>query len=212
MEMELKMKAQVITLENKKVKEVDLPEALFGLEIRPDLLNMAVTYQLAKRRSGNHETKEIGDISGTGKKPWKQKGTGRARQGSLRSPQFRKGAVIFGPQNRDHSIDMPKNVRKLALKVALSSKLKENKLVILDEAKMSTPKTKELLGSLKKLNMESVLFIDGTNIDTNFLLASRNLPKVDVLPEQGSNVYDILRHDYLVMTVNALEQLGERLS
>ena len=169
-----------------------------------------VNWQLAKRRSGNHKTKGISDIRGTTKKPYKQKGTGNARQGSLRSPQFRGGAVIHGPVVRSHAFDLPKKVRKLALRVALSSKAADGKLIVLDAAKAATPKTKDLAGRLGKLGWNSVLVIDG-EVDDNFASASRNIPHVNVLPSVGANVYDILRADTLVLTKDAVEMLEARL-
>ena len=205
------MKAKVKNLDNKEVGTFDLSDAIFGIEARRDILTRMVNWQLAKRRAGTHATKGIGDISGTTKKPWAQKGTGRARQGSLRSPQFRKGAVIFGPVVRDHTHDMPKKVRKLALCMALSAKAKDGKLIVLDSAKMDDHKTKVLAAKLDKMGLTSVLFIDGANLDVNFAKAARNIPNVDVLPEMGANVYDILRRDVLVLTTNAVEQLQERL-
>lgn len=205
------MKTTVKTLENKDVGTIELLDAVFAVEPRRDILTRMVNWQLAKRRSGTHATKQIGDIAGTTKKPWSQKGSGRARQGSLRSPQFRKGAVIFGPVVRDHAHDMPKKVRALALRMALSSKAKDGKLIVLDEAKMAEHKTKALAAKLEKMGLNSVLIIDGANLDPNFALAARNIPLVDVLPEQGANVYDILRRDVLVLTKNAVEQLQERL-
>ena len=205
------MKAKVKNLDNKEVGTFDLSDAIFGIEARRDILTRMVNWQLAKRRSGNHATKGISQISGTTKKPWAQKGTGRARQGSLRSPQFRKGAVIFGPVVRDHAHDMPKKVRKLALCMALSAKAKDGKLIVLDSAKMDDHKTKVLAAKLDKMGLTSVLFIDGANLDVNFAKAARNIPNVDVLPEMGANVYDILRRDVLVLTTNAVEQLQERL-
>jgi len=205
------MKTTVKNLENKDVGSIELMDAIFALEPRRDILTRMVNWQLAKRRSGNHATKEIWAVSGTGKKPYSQKGTGRARQGSLRSPQFRKGAVIFGPVVRDHAHDMPKKVRQLALRMALSSKQKDGKLIILDDVKMAEHKTKALVSKLSKMGLTSVLFIDGSNLDVNFALAAQNIPCVDVLPEQGANVYDILRRDVLVLTKNAVEQLQERL-
>ncbi|MDX2027321.1 MAG: 50S ribosomal protein L4 [Alphaproteobacteria bacterium] len=205
------MKATVKNLENKEVGQIDLVEAIFGMKPRRDILTRMVNYQLAKRRSGNHKTKQIGEIAGTTKKPWAQKGTGRARQGSLRSPQFRKGAVIFGPVVRDHAHDLPKKVRKLALCMALASKQQEGKLIVLDSAKIDSPKTKSLVAKFSKLGWSSALIIDGANLDPNFSLAARNIPHIDVLPEQGANVYDILRRDVLVLTKNAVEQLQERL-
>ena len=167
---------------------------------RPDILARMVNWQLAKRRAGTHDTKEIGEISGGGRKPWNQKGSGRARQGSTRSPQWRKGAVIFGPTPRSHAHDLPKKVRKLALKTALSTKRAEGKLVVVDAAKLAEGKTKELAKRFAKLGWGSVLVIDGPSVDANFARAARNLPQVDVLPQQGANVYDILRRDTLVLT------------
>ncbi|MDP9127566.1 MAG: 50S ribosomal protein L4 [Pseudomonadota bacterium] len=205
------MKATVKSLENKEVGQIDLLDAVFGVTPRRDILTRMVNWQLAKRRSGNHKTKQIGDIAGTTKKPWAQKGTGRARQGSLRSPQFRKGAVIFGPVVRDHAHDLPKKVRRLALCMALASKQKEGKLIVLDTAKADTHKTKKLAETFTKLGLVSALIIDGSNLDENFAKAARNIPHIDVLPEQGANVYDILRRDVLVLTKNAVEQLQERL-
>jgi large subunit ribosomal protein L4 len=206
------MKIQVISLEGKKVGEANLNDDIFGRqEIRGDLLDRAVQWQLAKRRSGNHKAKTISGVSGTTKKPYAQKGTGNARQGSLRSPQFRGGGVIFGPVVRSHAYDLPKKVRQLALKNALSSKAKEGKLVLLDTAKTDSLKTKEMVVKLKKLGLSSALIIDGANLDLNFCRAIANIPMIDVLPEQGANVYDILRRDTLVLTQNAVEQLEARL-
>ena len=205
------MKTKVKNLENKDVGEIDLIEAVFGVEPRRDILTRNVNWQLAKRRSGNHKAKGIADISGTTKKPWAQKGTGRARQGSLRSPQFRKGAVIFGPVVRDHAHDVPKKVRKLGLCMALSSKQADGKLIIIDTAKLDSHKTKALAAKFEKMGFTSALIIDGANLDPNFAKAARNLPHIDVLPEQGANVYDILRRDVLVLTKNAVDQLQERL-
>ncbi|MCL2469748.1 MAG: 50S ribosomal protein L4 [Alphaproteobacteria bacterium] len=205
------MKVVIKNLDNKEVGEVDLSEVVFAQEPHRDILARAVNWQLAKRRAGTHATKGISQISGTTRKPFAQKGGGRARQGSLRSPQFRKGAVIFGPIPRDHTHSLPKKVRALALKMALSSKQMSGKLIVIDEAKVEARKTKVLAGKLAAMGLSSVLFIDGANLDENFALAVRNIPSVDVLPEQGANVYDILRRDFLVLTKNAVEQLQERL-
>jgi large subunit ribosomal protein L4 len=205
------MKTTVKNLNNEEVGEIDLDESVFGVPLRTDLLARMVNYQLAKRRSGNHKTKGISEISGTTKKPHRQKGTGRARQGSLRSPQFRGGAVIFGPVVRSHAHDLNKKVRKLALKTALSTKLAEGKLVVLEAATADSHKTKEMALRFKQLGLTSALIIDGANLDQNFVRASSNLPLIDVLPEQGANVYDILRRDTLVLTRNAVEQLEARL-
>ena len=205
------MKAKMKTLDNADAGEIELLDAVFAVEPRRDILTRMVNYQLAKRRSGNHKAKGISDVSGTTKKPWAQKGSGRARQGSLRSPQFRKGGVIFGPVVRDHAHNLPKKVRALALCMAISSKQNEGKLIVLDTATMASPKTKELVARFGKLGLVSALIIDGANLDSNFALAARNIPHIDVLPEQGANVYDILRRDVLVLTKNAVEQLQERL-
>ena len=205
------MKAAIRNLDNQEVGEIELADEVFGVAVRPDLLARAVNWQLAKRRSGNHKTKVIGDIAGTTKKPYRQKGTGRARQGSLRSPQFRGGAVIFGPVVRSHAHDLTKKVRKLALKIALASKVADGKLIVLDSATADTFKTKALAARLKGFDLKSALIIDGANLDENFAKAARNIPLLDVLPEQGANVYDILRRDTLFLTRNAVEQLEARL-
>lgn len=205
------MKATIKNLNNEAVGEIELSEAVFGLPTRTDLLARMVNWQLAKRRSGNHKTKGISEISGTTKKPYSQKGTGRARQGSIRSPQFRGGATIFGPVVRSHAHDLTKKVRKLALKTALSAKAAEGKLIVLEAAAAETHKTKDLAARLATLGLTSALIIDGSNLDDNFAKASRNIPLIDVLPEQGANVYDILRRDTLVLTRNAVEQLEARL-
>ena len=205
------MKTKVISLDNKSVGEIDLSDDVFGVTVRTDLLHRMVTYQLAKRQAGTHKTKGVSEISGTTKKPFAQKGGGRARQGSLRSPQFRGGATIFGPVVRSHAFDMPKKVRKLALKVALSAKAADGKLIVLDQAKIDAPKTKSLAATFKVLGWTSVLVIDGASVDDNFALASRNLPHVDVLPEIGANVFDILRRDTLVLTKDAVAALEARL-
>lgn len=204
------MKVAVKTLENKQAGDVDLSDAIFGLEPRADILHRMVNWQLAKRRSGNHKTKGISEISGTGKKPFKQKGTGHARAGSLRNAHHRTGAVIFGPLVRDHSHDLPKSVRKLALKVALSAKQKEGKLIVLDAAKSGSHKTKDMVKALSGLGIKSALIIDEA-LDQNFTRAVRNIPLVDVLPQKGINVYDILRRDTLVLTKDAVEKLEARL-
>jgi len=205
------MKTTVKNLNNEVVGEIELSEAVFGLPARVDILHRMVNWQLAKRRAGTHKAKQIGDIQGTTKKPYKQKGTGRARQGSLRSPQFRGGAVVFGPVVRSHEHDLTKKLRKLALKTALSAKVADGKLLVLDAAKSDSFKTKEMVAKFGALGLTSALIIDGANLDENFVRASRNLPFFDVLPEQGANVYDILRRDTLVLTRNAVEQLEARL-
>jgi large subunit ribosomal protein L4 len=205
------MKQDVVSLDNKKSGSIDLDDAVFGLEARKDLLARAVKYQLAKRRSGNHQTKGRSDVSATNAKPFKQKGTGRARQGTRVAPQMRGGGIVFGPHTRDHSHGLQKKVRKLALATALSAKCAEGKLVILDEAKMSAPKTSELVKKLEILGWGRTLVIDGETIDENFARAAQNIVGIDVLPTAGANVYDILRRDTLVLTKGAVEKLVERL-
>src|SRR5215472_12477941 len=205
------MKLTVRNLDNHEVGDIELAEEVFGLPVRRDILARVVTWQLAKRRAGTHKTKGISEIAGTTKKPWKQKGTGRARQGSLRSAQFRGGAIIFGPVVRSHATDLPKKVRKLALKTALSAKLAEGRLVVLDAAKAETGKTRDLARKLAKLGWGRVLIIDGPNLDDSFRRAAGNIPDLDLLPEQGANVYDILRRDTLVLTRDAVQHLEARL-
>jgi large subunit ribosomal protein L4 len=205
------MKVPVKNLANESVGEIELDDAIFGVAVREDLIYRAVNWQLAKRRSGNHKTKGISEISGTTKKPYNQKGTGRARQGSLRSPQFRGGARIFGPVVRSHEHDLTKKVRKLALKTALSAKAAAGQLVIIDTVETDTHKTKVLAVSLKAMGFDSLLVIDGETVNENFARAARNIPLVDVLPSQGANVYDIIRRNTLVLTRSAVSDLEARL-
>ena len=205
------MKVAVKTLDNIAAGEIDLSESVFGLPARADLLARVVRWQLARRQQGTHDTKEIGEISGGGRKPRPQKGSGRSRHGSTRSPQWRKGAVIFGPTPRSHAHELPKKVRALGLRTALSSKLSEGKLLVLDRASLDAPKTKDVANRFKALGLASALIIDGEAVDANFAKAARNLPGIDVLPQQGANVYDILRRDVLVLTRAAIEKLEARL-
>jgi large subunit ribosomal protein L4 len=205
------MKLTVRNLDNEAVGDIELAEEVFGVKVRPDILARVVNWQLAKRRAGTHKAKGISDVQGTTKKPYKQKGTGRARQGSLRSPQFRGGAVIFGPVVRSHGYSLQKKVRRLGLKSALSAKQNDGKLVVIDAAKLEDGKTKALRDRFAALGWDSVLILDGPELDPLFVRAARNLPKVDVLPQQGANVYDILRRDTLVLTRAAVEHLEARL-
>jgi len=205
------MKLTVRNLDNQEVGDIELADEVFGLPLRRDILARVVNWQLAKRRAGTHKTKGISDISGTTKKPYKQKGTGRARQGSLRSPQFRGGAVIFGPVVRSHAFDLQKKVRRLGLKTALSAKQAEGKLIVIDAARLDEAKTKALRARFDARGWVSVLIIDGATLDEGFARAARNLPRVDVLPQQGANVYDILRRDMLVLTRDGAQQLEARL-
>jgi large subunit ribosomal protein L4 len=203
------MKIKVVTLENKAAGEVELSDAVFGLEVRKDLLHRMVEYQRAKAQSGTHKTKTISEISGTTKKPFKQKGTGSARQGSLRSAQMRGGATIFGPVVRSHAVNMNKKERLLALKHALSAKQKEGALIVIDSTQVKEAKTKKMADSFKKNGWTAPLFID-TKIDEQFAKAARNIKHVDVLPTAGANVYDILRHKQLILTKDALAHLEKR--
>jgi large subunit ribosomal protein L4 len=204
------MKTTVITLSNQPVGELDLPEALFAAEPRADIMARVVHWQLAKRRAGTHKVKGMGEVSGTTRKPYKQKGTGRARQGSLRAPQFRKGGVVHGPLVRDHGYALPKKVRRLGLISALSQKAREGKLVVL-EAAAADGKTASLRRQVTALGWRSALVIDGAELDPGFARAARNIPGLDVLPAIGANVYDILRHDVLAVTKAAVEGLARRL-
>jgi large subunit ribosomal protein L4 len=205
------VKLVVRNLDNEEVGEIELADAVFGLPVRRDILARVVNWQLAKRRAGTHKTKGISEVQGTTKKPYKQKGTGRARQGSLRSPQFRGGARIFGPVVRSHAFDLQKKVRRLGLKTALSAKYGEGKLVVIDAAQLDEGKTKALRARLSVFGWASVLIIDGPVVDPMFARAARNLPQVDVLPQQGANVYDILHRDTLVLTREAVQHLEARL-
>ena len=201
----------VKNLDNVDTSEVKLNELIFGLPKRADIISRMINYQLAKRRSGNHKARGISEISGTTKKPFNQKGTGRARQGSLRSPHMRGGACIFGPRVRSHEIQLTKKFRRLALKTALSTKAQNGQLIIIDDMRLSEAKTKNLLAKLHILGIQSALFIDGIEVNNNFKFASSNIHYIDALPQQGINVYDIIRRDTLVLTKNALEHLEERL-
>ena len=205
------MQIAIRTLDNTEAGgQADLPEALFGAVPRPDIMARVVHWQLAKRRSGNHRTKGMGEVSGTTKKPYKQKGTGNARQGSLRSPQFRTGGRVHGPVVRDHGYDLPKKVRRLGLISALSQKQADGKLIVLDTATGGEGKTSALQAKLNVLGWKSVLVVDH-KVDVHFLRASRNIIGIDVLPTVGANVYDILQHDLLVLTTAGIEGLKERL-
>lgn len=205
------MKCDVISLDNKKSGSIDLDDTVFGVDVRNDLMARTVNWQLAKRRVGSHKVKGRSEVAATNAKPFNQKGTGRARQGTSVAPQMRGGGVVFGPHVRDHGYDVPKKVRKAALKSALSSKLAEGKLVVIDAASLKDGKTKELVAKLSKLGWSSTLVIDGETVDVNFSRAAQNIIGFDVLPTQGANVYDILRRDTLVLTKDGVEKLVERL-
>ena len=206
------MKLDVITLDNGGAGSVELSDAVFGAEVRRDILHRMVNWQLARRRSGNHKTKTVSEIRGSTAKPWRQKGTGRARAGTTRAAQFRGGATVFGPVVRDHAHRLPRKVRRLAMRSALSDKQAGGRLAILDDAALGAPKTRELASRLDALGWSNVLIVTGPEVDPNLARAAANLPNVDVLPQQGANVYDILRRDMLVLTRAAAEHLQERLS
>jgi len=195
----------------KAAGKVALDEGVFGLPVRKDILHRVVRWQLAKRRAGTHNTRGVSEITGTSKKPWKQKGTGRARFGSLKAPQMRGGGVAFGPKPRSHAHALPKKVRKLGLKMALSAKQAEGRLVVLKAAALKSGKTRDLAARLEKLGWSRPLVITGAQADDGFVRAARNLRSIDLLPQQGANVYDILRHDTLVLTADAVEALEARL-
>lgn len=203
------MQIDITTLDNGPAGSLELPDDIFAIKPRPDIMARVVHWQLAKRRAGTHRVKGMGEVRGTTKKPYKQKGTGNARQGSLRAPQYRGGGAVHGPVVRDHGYDLPKKVRRLGLISALSQKQAEGKLVILDAAAGAT-KTKELVAKLQVLGWKSVLILDVV-IEDGFARASSNIPHVDALPTVGANVYDILNHDFLAITTAGIEGLKARL-
>ncbi len=205
------MKVKVTKLDAKKAGDIELSDDIFAVPVRRDLLARAVNWQLAKRRAGTHKAKSRGEIAGTSKKAFRQKGTGHARRGNLKTNIMRSGGVVHGPVVRDHSHDLTKKVRKLALKTALSAKAAAGQLQVLDTAKTDSHKTKALAGALGKLGWSSALIIDGAALDENFSRAVRNIPGVDLLPQEGANVYDILRRDTLVLTKDAVTALEARL-
>ena len=206
------MDVKVITLDNEDAGTIALADEVFGLPARVDILHRMVRYQLAKRRAGTHKVKTISEIAGSTAKIYRQKGTGRARHGAKRANIFRGGATVHGPVVRSHAHDLPKKVRRLALKTALSVKAQGGKLVVVDDLKADDAKTKALVARLEKAGLgSSTLFIGGTEGDQGFRLAARNLIGIDVLPSQGANVYDILRRDTLVLSRAAVESLEARL-
>lgn len=205
------MDVQVKTLDGTDAGSISLSDEIFGLEPRADILYRVVRWQLAKRRAGTHDVKNRAEIHRTGKKMYKQKGTGRARHSSARAPQFRGGGRSFGPTPRDHGHDLPKKVRALGLKYALSAKLRSADVIVLESAAIAQAKTKAAAAALTKLGLTNALFVDGT-VEANFGLAARNIPNVDVLPVTGINVYDILRREKLVLTRAAVQALEARLA
>jgi len=204
------MKLEITTLEGQSAGSVDVDDAIFGLEPRADLIHRYARWQLARRQAGTHASQGRSDVARTRKKVYKQKGTGSARHGAASAPQFRGGGKAFGPVVRDHSHDLPKKVRALALRHALSAKAKDGSIVVLDKAAVAEPKTKALRGQFGKLGLSNALVVDGSELDANFSLAARSIPNVDVLPVQGINVYDIIRREKLVLTRAAVDALEAR--
>ncbi len=204
------MDMNVTTLEGKASGKISLSDEIFGLEPRIDIIQRMVRYQLAKRRAGTHDVKNRSEINRSNVRMYKQKGTGRARHSTAKAPQFRGGGRAFGPTPRDHDFDLPKKVRALALRHALSSKRASDQIIVVDDLVMKEAKTSAMRGTLKKLGLENALFIGGAELDTNFALATRNIPHMDVLPVQGINVYDILRREKLVLSKAAVEALEAR--
>ena len=206
------MQVNVINFDGKAVGKIDLQDSIFGLDARADILHRIVTWQRAKARAGTHAVKTVSDVAGSGKKAFKQKKTGNARQGERYNVHMRGGGVVHGPVVRDHSIDLPKKIRALGLKMALSSKLKEDSLIVIDSEKMSAAKTGAFAKQLKKLNIASALFVGGENVDENFKKSAANIINVDVLPTVGLNVLDILKHEKLVLTADAVKAIEARLA
>ena len=207
------MKISVLNLKNKSVGNIDLDSSVFGIKILPDLIHQYIRYQNAKSRQGSHKTKTRSEVSGRSKKPFSQKGTGNARQGSSKPPNFRGGAVSMGPQNRDHSFSLNKKEKKLALKTALSSKFIEEKVVIIDTFEIKSFKTKELHSNLKQFDYKSALFIHSeSGIDKNFKLASANIPRISILNQKGINVKDLITFDKIFIEQKSINEITERLS
>jgi large subunit ribosomal protein L4 len=205
------MELKITTLDGEEKGSVSLSDDIFGLEPRKDIIQRCIVWQLAKRRAGTHKVKDRAEIARTGKKMYKQKGTGGARHGSQRANLFRGGGRSFGPVVRSHAIDLPKKVRVMALKHALSAKAKDGGIILIEDAKLAETKTKALKGHFERLGVANALIIGGAEIDDGFFLASRNIPNIDVLPVQGINVYDILRRNTLVLTRAAVDALEARL-
>jgi large subunit ribosomal protein L4 len=205
------MELNVTSLAGEAKGSVNVSDAIFGLEPRRDIIQRCIVWQLAKRRAGTHAVKNRADIARTTKKMYKQKGTGGARHGSQKANLFRGGGRSFGPLVRSHEIGLPKKVRVLALKHALSAKAKDGGIIIIEDAKLAEAKTKTLKSQFSKLGLANALIVDGAEIDNGFRLATRNIPNIDVLPIQGINVYDILRRNTLVLTRAALDALEARL-
>jgi len=204
------MKASVTTLDATSAGEVELADAIFGLDPRKDLIHRMVRYQLLKRMAGTHHTQDRSQVTVTGKKMYKQKGSGGARHGDKSVPQWRGGGKAHGPKPRSHAVELPKKVRALALRHALSAKAKAGEIVVIDKAASEGGKTRALRQQFAKLSLDNALIIDGAELDVGFARAARNIPNIDLLPVQGINVYDILRRRKLVLTKSAVEALEAR--
>ena len=206
------MQLDIINFDGKKVGSVELTDSIFGLEPRADILHRVVTWQRAKQRAGTHAVKTVSDVAGSGKKAFKQKKTGNARQGERYNVHMRGGGVVHGPVVRDHSIDLPKKIRSLGLKMALSSKAQDGSLVIIDSEKLAAAKTNAFAKQLKKLDIASALFVGAAELDENFKKSAANIANIDVLPTIGLNVLDILKHEKLVLTADAVKAVEARLA
>ncbi len=206
------MQLDIINFDGKKVGSVELTDSIFGLEPRADILHRVVTWQRAKQRAGTHAVKSVSDVAGSGKKAFKQKKTGNARQGERYNVHMRGGGVVHGPVVRDHSIDLPKKIRSLGLKMALSSKAQDGSLVVIDSEKLATVKTNAFAKQLKKLDIASALFVGAAELDENFKKSAANIANIDVLPTMGLNVLDILKHEKLVLTADAVKAVEARLA
>ena len=206
------MQVDILNLDGKSVGKTELSDSIFGIDPRADILHRVVTWQRANARAGTHAVKTVSDVAGSGKKAFKQKKTGNAREGERYNVHMRGGGVVHGPVVRDHAIDLPKKIRNLGLKMALSSKAKEGSLVIIDSEKMAAAKTNTLAKQLKKLNIASALFVGGDSVDANFKKSAANIINVDVLPTIGLNVLDILKHEKLVLTADAVKAVEARLA
>ena len=207
------MKYKVFDLDNKEIEEIELNDSIFTQKVFPDLINNYIKFQMSKHRSGNHKVKTRSEVRGKSKKPFAQKGTGNARQGSSKPPHFRGGAIAMGPVNRDHSFNLNKKEKKLAIKSALSSKVTSNKLYIINSFKLENFKTKDLNNSLKNFDYKSALFVHSeTGIDKNFKLASSNIPRVSILNQKGINVKDLITYDAVFIEEKSIEEITKRLS
>ena len=206
------MQLDIINFDGKKVGSVELADSIFGLEPRADILHRVVTWQRAKSRAGTHAVKTVSDVQGSGKKAFKQKKTGNARQGERYNVHMRGGGVVHGPVVRDHAIDLPKKIRSLGLKMALSSKAKEGTLVIIDSEKLQAAKTNAFAKQLKNLEIVSALFVGAEQLDENFKKSAANIANIDVLPTMGLNVLDVLKHEKLVLTADAVKAIEARLA